>query len=160
MFLSLPSKRGVILLISSIAAQIPFFPVPLYVASKNAISGFTRALAPLEPQMNIRVAAVAPGIVKTPIWSEMQRGWIDESTDKWCTVREVAEAMLDIVQKDEYVGGTVLEIAVGGRRMVEGLNDPGPGSEGHSVGKAAEAYGQTFGVIMENFGKGGQGKGA
>lgn len=152
-FLRQPSKKGAVVLVSSIAAQMPFFPVPVYVASKHAISGFTRAMATLEPGMGIRVNAVAPGIVKTPLWSDTQKSWVDDSVDKWCTTREVAEAMLDLVQKEEYVGGTVVEISVGGRRNVEGLNDPGPGSEGHTVGKAPEAYGQTLQTIQENFGK-------
>lgn len=39
---------GAIVLISSIAAQMAPFPVPLYAASKHAISGFVRCLAPLE----------------------------------------------------------------------------------------------------------------
>lgn len=87
----------------------------------------------------------------------MQQGWIDETAgDKWITPKEIAEAMLDIVQKAEYVGGSVVEVGLGGRRMVEGLNDPGPSGEGRTVGKAAEAFGDTVGVIAENFGKGGK----
>lgn len=146
-----------ILLISSIAAQTPFFPVPLYVASKSAISGFTRALATLAPTLGIRVSAVAPGIVKTPIWSELQRSWVDEAGgDQWVTVREVSQAMLDVVQDLEgtYPGGCVVEVGLGGRRMVEGLMDPGPQGAGHSVSKAPEAFGYTVGLIGENFGKG------
>jgi NAD(P)-dependent dehydrogenase (short-subunit alcohol dehydrogenase family) len=61
--------HGVVVLISSIAAQMPLLPIPLYTTSKHAISGFTRSLAHLEPTLNIRVNAVAPGTVLTPIWS-------------------------------------------------------------------------------------------
>lgn len=160
-FLRQPSRRGVVVLVSSIAAQMALLPVPMYLASKHAVSGFTRSLAALEPQLGIRVVAVAPGIVRTPLWSEQQKGWVDDGVDKWCTTTEVAAAMLDLVEKEEYVGGSVLEISVGGRRLVEELNDPGPGREGHSLAKFADAFGQTFESIQENFGKaskGGAGK--
>ena len=148
-FLRQPDKKGAVVLVSSIAAQMGALPVPMYFASTHAISGFTRSLAALEPEMGIRVNAVAPGIVKTPLWSEKQMTWVD----KWCTQREVAEAMLDLVQKEEYVGGSVVEISVGGRRMVEELNDPGPGKEGHSLANFGDAVGQTLELITENFGK-------
>ena len=58
------------ILISSIAAQLPILPIPLYAASKAAISSFARSMAELEPKYGIRVNAVAPGLVKTPIWNE------------------------------------------------------------------------------------------
>ena len=47
--------HGVVVHISSIAAQMALLPTPMYVASKHAISGFVRSLADLEPRLNIRV---------------------------------------------------------------------------------------------------------
>ncbi|KJY00665.1 hypothetical protein TI39_contig319g00007 [Zymoseptoria brevis] len=58
---------GSVCLISSIAAQMTLLPMPLYCASKHAISAFTRFMALLEPAKNIRITAVASGIVKTPL---------------------------------------------------------------------------------------------
>jgi NAD(P)-dependent dehydrogenase (short-subunit alcohol dehydrogenase family) len=60
--------------------------------------------------MNIRVNAVAPGIVKTPLWTQERLGWVDDSKDAWVTTEQVADAMLEMMTKPEYVGGTVLEI--------------------------------------------------
>jgi 3-hydroxybutyrate dehydrogenase len=126
----------------------------MYCASKHAVSGFVRSLATLEPQSNIRVVAVAPGIVKTPIWAAKQAAWVDESAgDRWVSVPEVVDVMVDLVEKDEYVGGTILEVAAGGgRRRVETLGDPGPTGSGHSLAKMADGYGDAFGLLAKNFG--------
>ena len=128
-------------------------PTPMYSASKHAISGFVRSLALLEPQLNIRVSAVAPGIVKTPLWTQEKLDWVDENVDKWVTTAEVADAMLKLVTDKDMVGGTVVEIAVDKIRKVEELNDPGPGSEGHTVAKVAAAFDDVFVKVKENFGK-------
>lgn len=54
-------KQGVVIHISSIAAQRPGIVTPLYQASKAAISMFIRSMAPLEDLAGIRVVGVAPG---------------------------------------------------------------------------------------------------
>ncbi|OWP01217.1 hypothetical protein B2J93_5497 [Marssonina coronariae] len=147
--------HGAVLLISSIAAQMALLPVPLYAASKAAISSFTRSLGPLEQHLNIRVCAVAPAIVETPIWTEERRGWVDESVDCWIAPRTVAGVMLDMVQGVEYVGGTVLEVGFETTRRVEGINDSGPDmmAKGYGVSKVMDGFVRTFGLIDKNFGK-------
>jgi NAD(P)-dependent dehydrogenase (short-subunit alcohol dehydrogenase family) len=143
---------GVVILISSIAAQMALLPTPMYSASKHAISGFVRSLGTLEA-IGIRIVGVAPGIVKTPIWTAEKLDWVDEKVDKWVTTKEVAETMAKMIEDPEMVGGTILEIAVGSTRKVEELNDPGPGKEGHTVAKAADAFAKVFVNVEENFGK-------
>ena len=113
---------GVVVLISSIAAQMALLPAPMYSASKHAISGFIRSMGLLEQMKNIRIVGVAPGIVKTPIWTDDKLLMVDEMVDKWVTTREVAEAMLKMIQDKEMVGGTIVEIGVGKTRKVEELN--------------------------------------
>lgn len=133
-------RPGSIIHISSIAAQVPTILVPLYVASKFAISGFVRSLKqleePLDPLVSpIRVTAVAPGVVKTPLWLDNpdKLQWVDESKDDWVTPEEVAERMLELVTREDYVGGTVLEVGKGQARAVEILHDPGPSGSGMTV---------------------------
>jgi 3-hydroxybutyrate dehydrogenase len=50
----------------------------MYCASKAAISSFCRSLGYLEPEFGIRVNAVAPGVVKTPIWTQDKLRLVDE----------------------------------------------------------------------------------
>ena len=61
--------------------------------------------------------------------------------------------MLSLIEDKDMVGGTVLEIGVNKTRKVEELNDPGPGSEGHTVAKVADAFANVFKNLDENFGK-------
>lgn len=80
---------------------------------------------------------------------------MEEGKDEWCSPQRVAEVMMDVVQKEEYVGGTVLEIGVESVRMIEGVNDPGPamGTKGFAVSKLGDGFAETFGLIEKNFGK-------
>ncbi|KAE9374655.1 NAD(P)-binding protein [Stipitochalara longipes BDJ] len=147
-------KGGAVVLLSSIAAQLPLLPIPLYAASKAALSSFTRSMAALEPKYGIRINAVAPGVVKTPIWLENALTWVDENVDTWIGTERVAEVMLQLIENEEYVGGTVLEVGSEALRKVEVLNDPGVGSEkGCTVANIAKGYADTFETIEEQFGR-------
>lgn len=138
-----PQKPKHILLISSIAAQNAWMTGPLYSAAKHGITGFVRSLAKLDQQLGIRVTAVAPAIIKTPLWTDHPESafMIDESKDVWVSPEEVATVMLALLQQEqvgEFIGdnsdsgtqfavegGTILEVAKTVRR-VEKFNDPGP----------------------------------
>jgi 3-hydroxybutyrate dehydrogenase len=114
----------------------------MYVATKHAISGFVRSLAELEYPPNdlppIRVNAVAPGVIKTPLWTENKEKMkmINESVDEWVMPEEVAQVMVDLIEKEENHGGTILEVGKAQVRRVEALNDPGPRGSGHTVSNA------------------------
>jgi NAD(P)-dependent dehydrogenase (short-subunit alcohol dehydrogenase family) len=125
----------------------------MYAASKHAMSGFTRSLADLEPKLNIRVNAVAPGCVKTPLWTQDKLTWVDEEVDTWVTAEKVAQVMLDLVQDPKNVGGTVLEVGVDKVRSVQELNDPGPQGRGHTLERLAGATTDVYGLIESQFGK-------
>jgi NAD(P)-dependent dehydrogenase (short-subunit alcohol dehydrogenase family) len=114
--------------IASVASQIPVFRAPLYAASKFGISGFIRSLAPLDEAYGIRVSAVAPGAVRTPLWTDNpeKMGNVDESKDIWVTPAEVAEAMLSCVEDLARAAGAMLEVGAGYTREVGVFNDPGP----------------------------------
>lgn len=63
-------SRGVIINISSMAAQYGLPYVIAYTASKTAIDGMTRALAVELGPLGIRVNAIAPGFIRTPMSSK------------------------------------------------------------------------------------------
>lgn len=123
-----PTNPKRVVHISSVAGQMPVFRAPLYGASKHAISGFVRCLAPLDAEVGVRVSAVAPGVVRTPLWTEHPEKMvnIDEKKDGWVTPQEVAAAMLKLAEDGQYGGGTVLEVGKDNMREVGAINDPGP----------------------------------
>jgi NAD(P)-dependent dehydrogenase (short-subunit alcohol dehydrogenase family) len=114
---------GVILNVSSLAAQFALLNQPLYGASKAAVSSFTRSLAPLHGLFGIKVVAVAPGMVNTPLWTNYPEkikavSWNEE--DVVLEPEELADAMLRLVEGEDYEGGTVLEVLAEGKtRRVE-----------------------------------------
>ena len=137
--------------ISSIAGQLPGFSTPLYIASKHAISGFIRSLAQLDSTLGIRVNGVAPGVIKTPLWTDHPEKMklIDEANDTWVTPEEVAEQMLRCCEDDEIDGGYVLEVLKNQYRKVGWKMDPGPQGEGASVSNRAVLNEEVFGLLGE-----------
>lgn len=126
-----PTNPKRVVMISSVAGQGALLPVPIYCAAKHAIIGFTRSLAALDDTLGIRVNAVAPGIIKTPLWTDHpeKMKFLDESQDPWTTPEKVAEAMLDLVEDQDMVGGTILEVGHKQTRKVPMFNNPGPSGE-------------------------------
>ena len=71
-----PQKSGVVLNISSVHEQIAWSGYSAYTASKAAVSMLTKTLAQEAAPHGVRVLAVGPGAIKTPInrsvWSDPQ----------------------------------------------------------------------------------------
>jgi 3-hydroxybutyrate dehydrogenase len=167
-----PSNPKSIIHIASIAGESASLPFPLYHAAKHAIKAFVKSLADLEKISGIRVAAVLPGIVKTPLWLDnpdklkivRQEG---ESSDPWVTPQETAEAMLALVKDNEILseaggamvpieGGTCLEILARYVRDVPMYNNAGPqatGKDGWTVTDAEKIVEETIGLLKPGFGQ-------
>lgn len=137
-------KPGCIVHLSSIAGQRSSMVTPLYTASKHAINSFVRGMAPLEELLGIRVLAVAPGTVGTPLFLERPEAakYLDMSKDFLLPPSEVSDAMIALIENPlEYPGGTVLEVCdVDGRwRKTNLLNDSGPTGPASFTSRKAEA---------------------
>jgi 3-hydroxybutyrate dehydrogenase len=145
-------KSGTVVHVSSIAGQCPFFPTPLYVASKHAINGFVRSLGNLErPPAHIpkiRVNAVAPARILTPLWTDHpEKMKMVGKAGNWTTPEAVAQVMLELVEKPEYIGGSIVEVG-NNVRMISAFNDAGP--QGHGNGLTSiEGYDKDTWESME-----------
>jgi len=170
-----PSNPRSIIHISSVAGQMTPMLAPIYNATKHAINGFVRSLAPLETELGIRVTAVAPGLIKTPLWTDNpEKLRLVGEKDQWVTAEFVAERMIDLVEKAEIqvqssssaskglssrdakeemkivkvTGGFILEVA-GEVRVVEQFNDPGPSSEKTKASQAGIGHSEIFDRLKE-----------
>lgn len=135
-----------VLIISSIAGQTSNLHAAIYVAAKHAMSGFVRSLGSLDKELGIRVNGVAPGVVKTPLWTDNadKMELLDSKKDVWATPEEVAEAMVRLLEEPDLGGGVILEVGHNQTREVQQFNDPGPSGEGHTVSRMDETYKEVY----------------
>ncbi|KAG8525809.1 uncharacterized protein KY384_000569 [Bacidia gigantensis] len=162
--------------ISSIGHQISPFAPALYCAAKHAISSFARSLSPLHQRLGIRVTAVAPGVIRTPLWMDdpIKRQWLTED-DQLVTPETVADCMLDLASEEQIMvqgegsewfpggrkyeieGGMIVEVSAEGRRIVKQVMDPGPQKRagntflGLTSGKSKRWFGVQIKTGNENY---------
>lgn len=163
--------------IASTAGQSVSLGYPLYHASKHGVQAFVRCLASLENTHGIRVTAVEPGVVKTPMWTDHPEklkimGQSGQDAGTWVTPEEVAQVMLACVRDTEtdsilrgarrgeemipIKGGSCLEVLVGSVRDVPLFNNPGPGASGKagaSVSDGQKISEEVQGVLKPGWGQ-------
>ncbi|WP_283182852.1 3-oxoacyl-ACP reductase family protein [Pseudomonas svalbardensis] len=115
-------RSGCIVNISSVAAQKPGKGQSNYAAAKGGVEALTRALAVELAPRNIRVNAVAPGIVNTEmstalIGSQEQEIQSRLLIKRYAEPQEIAEAVLYIADRGLYLTGEVLPVN-GGLKML------------------------------------------
>jgi len=100
---------------SSVAAHWRVPPTSVYSATKAAVSALVRTLAPELAHQDVRVNAVCPGVIETPIFGklglppEVLRGIIDKLVARAGTPDELAKAVLFLASEDaSYVIGEEL----------------------------------------------------
>lgn len=60
-------RGGAFVVTASLAGLVPASEDPIYTLTKHAVIGFVRSVAPQLQERGIRIAAVAPGFVETPL---------------------------------------------------------------------------------------------
>jgi NAD(P)-dependent dehydrogenase (short-subunit alcohol dehydrogenase family) len=106
---------GVIVNTASLAGVVAFPPDPVYAAAKHGIVGLTRSLAFLKDEANIRVNAVCPGVVQTPLLEKRDLSEEDAAVIAQMPLippSQVAEGVLAFVE-DDSLAGEVMGILYG-----------------------------------------------
>lgn len=114
-------RSGCIVNLSPVAAQKPGKGQSNYAAAKGGVEALTRALAVELAPRNIRVNAVAPGIVSTDMSQALVGAHEQEIQSRLLIKRfarpeEIADAVLYLAERGLYITGEVLSVN-GGLKM-------------------------------------------
>jgi ribitol 2-dehydrogenase len=103
---------GDVVVTSSIAGFVPVVTEPVYAASKFAVTAFVHALRRQVMKHGIRVGAVAPGPVVTPLLDDWPRAKLEDALANGSLMppKEVAEAVLFMVTRSR--GVTVRDLVI------------------------------------------------
>lgn len=109
-------KSGKIVNCSSIAGLVGFENIPAYIASKHGIIGLTKAAALENAKNGIRINAICPGTIHTPMLSRFTQG-NEESMEKDVPMgrigkpEEIAEAVLWLCSdRASYMTGQAMAV--------------------------------------------------
>ncbi|MGJ0636690.1 SDR family NAD(P)-dependent oxidoreductase [Xenorhabdus bovienii] len=110
----IPQRSGHIINISSISAKRPNKGQSIYAATKGGIESLTRALAVEVAAKNIRVNAVAPGIIQTEMSESLLKTHKELINNKVLlkrvgTVREITSSVHFLIENN-YITGEVINV--------------------------------------------------
>jgi NAD(P)-dependent dehydrogenase (short-subunit alcohol dehydrogenase family) len=92
---------GSIVVTASLAGLVPAPQDPLYTLTKHGVVGFVRSVAPQLEERGIRINAVAPGFVDTPLLGEEGRARFVNAGFPLLEPDDVARAILTAARSDE-----------------------------------------------------------
>ncbi|HEX6030669.1 MAG TPA: SDR family oxidoreductase [Tepidiformaceae bacterium] len=109
---------GVIVNTASMGGLLPMPGSPVYAATKAGVVNFTRSLAYLAQEANIRVNAVCPTFTDTPLISNMdaaRRAEVEAAVGGVLQPEQVAEGVLELIEDDSRAGAIMRVTVRGGR---------------------------------------------
>jgi NAD(P)-dependent dehydrogenase (short-subunit alcohol dehydrogenase family) len=112
----LKNGGGAIVNNSSVAGHVGFPELSIYIASKHAVEGLTKAIALEFAKHNIRINAVAPGPIATEMWDRFAGDASDQiisiiPSARVGTAEEIAAAVLYLASDPaKFTTGTSLVV--------------------------------------------------
>eukprot|EP01098_Paradermamoeba_levis_P015017 TRINITY_DN741_c0_g1_i1.p1 TRINITY_DN741_c0_g1~~TRINITY_DN741_c0_g1_i1.p1 ORF type:complete len:278 (-),score=58.78 TRINITY_DN741_c0_g1_i1:60-893(-) len=95
---------GVVINTASMAGIVPTPGTPTYGAAKAGVVNFTRSLGFLGRSTNIRVNAICPGFVETPILRDIPRDGMIQLEGGILTTDMVVKGILELIEDDTKMG--------------------------------------------------------
>lgn len=123
---------GCVVVTASLAGLVAFAGDPIYTLTKHAVVGFVRSIAPRLADQGIRVNAICPGMVDTPLIDGPVRELLEAAGFPLIDAQSVADAVLGVVTGDQ-VGRAVVVQAGREPEVFRFARPPGPrvpGAEG------------------------------
>jgi NAD(P)-dependent dehydrogenase (short-subunit alcohol dehydrogenase family) len=102
--------KGHLLFLGSIAGYTATIGTPYYYSSKHGLHGFIGSLASIRSRLGIRVACVAPGATRTPLWDAEHCKAKLTDADPQLTSDFVAGVMWDVLEDEQYGDGNIIEV--------------------------------------------------
>jgi len=127
---------GAIVATASLAGLIAYSPDPLYAATKHAVVGLVRALAPQLQAKNITINAICPGLVDTPLLGPDARRLAAAADFPLIPATDIAEAVLGRVLGPETGQAWVCQ---SGREALAYRFANVPGPRGEAAGRTPPA---------------------
>jgi NAD(P)-dependent dehydrogenase (short-subunit alcohol dehydrogenase family) len=116
---AIAKQGGAIVNVSSMVGDVGMAGASVYVASKHAVNGLTRAAALETARLGVRVNAIAPGGVVTPMFQrftagnkEMQAGFANaHPVGRLASPQDIARAILFMASDDaNFMTGSVVVV--------------------------------------------------
>jgi NAD(P)-dependent dehydrogenase (short-subunit alcohol dehydrogenase family) len=99
---------GSIVVTASLAGLIGFSPDPIYCLTKHAVVGLVRSLVPQLAERSVRISAVCPSIVDTPLIDGV-RGVLEGAGFPLIDAAAVSDAVFDCLVGDETGRAMVIQ---------------------------------------------------
>ncbi len=110
----LKNGGGAIVNTSSVAGHVGLGQVSIYIASKHAVEGLTKSVALEFAKQNIRINAIAPGVIATEMWDRFAG---DELRDQVASIIPVAR-----VGASEEIAAAVLYLCSDNAKFTSGTS--------------------------------------
>ena len=110
----LQNGGGAIVNTSSVAGHVGLGQVSVYIASKHAVEGLTKSVALEFAKQNIRINAIAPGVIGTEMWDRFAG---DEMRDQVASIIPVAR-----IGASEEIAAAVLYLCSDNAKFTTGTS--------------------------------------
>jgi NAD(P)-dependent dehydrogenase (short-subunit alcohol dehydrogenase family) len=110
----LKNGGGAIVNTSSVAGHVGLAQVSVYIASKHAVEGLTKSVALEFAKQNIRINAIAPGVIATEMWDRFAG---DEMRDQVTSIIPVAR-----IGASEEIAAAVLYLCSDNAKFTTGTS--------------------------------------
>lgn len=121
------ARRGTITLLASVAGQIGSQTDPPYSAAKAAVINFMQVAAKDLAEFNVRVNAISPGMIRTPLNRSVWQAWHDrqppdsrQSYEEWAEAKIRRVAPLGRWQEPEDIAAVAVFLASARARNITG----------------------------------------
>jgi 15-hydroxyprostaglandin dehydrogenase (NAD) len=111
-------RGGVIINTASMGGLLPMPTSPVYAATKAGVVNFSRSLAYLAEEANIRVNAICPTFTETPLIASMdpaRRAAAEAAVGGVLQPEDIANGVVELVEDDSRAGAIMRVTVRGGR---------------------------------------------